>query len=118
MPVCYITLSEKVEELGETQIDGIRDIVAEALCTKNRILDKNHIVIRIQYSQRKFMLGEVEIVILAQFFLRRFFSRDKRANLISKRTSQLLDKDCATWINMFIMGYSRVTSNGYEYFAD
>ncbi len=64
------------------------------------------------------MLGEVEIDVFAQFFIQRFLSRDKRAMAISRRISQLLNRDCATWINMGIVGYSRVTVGGEAFFSD
>jgi hypothetical protein len=118
MPVCYITLSESVRIPSIDEVDIIRDIVAEGLNSKSRFLDRTHIVIRIQQSQRQFMLGEVEIEIFAQLYLRRFFSRDKRAKLISQKISELLEKDCATWINMGMVGYSRVTTEGQTYFSD
>jgi hypothetical protein len=118
MPVCYITISESVRELKDSEIDGIRDIVAEGLNSKSRRLDRNHIVIRLQKSQRRFMLGEIEIDVFAQFFFRRFFSRDRRAKSISNKVCELISYDCATWINMSIVGYSRVTKDGKAYFSD
>lgn len=118
MPVCYITLSEAIIDLKENEIDAIRDIVAEGLNSKSRSLDRNHIVIRIQHAKRRFMLGEIEIDIFVHFFMRRFFSRDKRAMYISKKISELINYDCATWINMSIVGYSRVTTEGKIFFSD
>jgi hypothetical protein len=118
MPVCYITLSELVVLPNDEKIDLIRDIIAEGLDSKSRNLDRNHIVIRIQYSKRKFMLGEIELDIFAQFFFRRFLSRDKRAKNISKKITELLKYDCATWINMSMVGYSRVTKEGKTFFSD
>ena len=118
MPVCYVTLSESVPHPNIEEINSIRDIVAEGLNSKSRFLDRNHIVIRIQKGERVFMLGEVEIEIFAQLFLRRFFSRDKRAKFISQKVSELLKKDCATWINMGMVGYSRVTTQGETFFSD
>lgn len=118
MPICYLTLSESVVKLNSNEIDSIRDIVAEGLNSRARLLDRNHIVIRIQYSQRRFMLGDVEIDIFAQFFIRRFFTRDRRAKYISSRISELLKFDCATWINMSIVGYSRVTTSGDIFYSD
>jgi hypothetical protein len=118
MPVCYVTLSESVSMPSTAEIDIIRDIVAEGLNSKSRFLDRNHIVIRVQHAQRSFMLGEIEIELFAQLYLRRFFSRDKRAKFISQKVSELLKKDCATWINMGMQGYSRVTTDGHTYFSD
>jgi len=60
----------------------------------------------------------IEIDIFAQFYFRRYFSRDKRAEYISERVSKLLKIDCATWINMEIVGYSRVTHNGTIYYSN
>lgn len=118
MPICYITLSESIKELKGSEIELIRDIVAEGLNSKSRFLDRSHIVIRLQKSQRRFMLGEIEIDVFAQFFFRRFLSRDKRAKYISKKICELINYDCATWINMSIVGYSRVTKEGETYFSD
>lgn len=118
MPVCYITLSESIKQPNSDEVNSIRDIVAKGLDSGARSLDRDHIVIRIQHSQRAFMLGEVEIDIYSQFFVRRFFSRDKRAKFISSKISELLNKDCATWINMCVVGYSRVTVKGEVYFSD
>ena len=118
MPVCYITLSESVPMPNAEEIDKIRDIVAEGFNSKARFLDRNHIVVRIQHGERKFMLGELEVEVFAQLFLRRFFSRDKRAKFISEQVSKLLNKDCATWINMGMVGYSRVTTKGETFFSD
>lgn len=117
MPVCYITLSESVNTPSAEEINSIREIIAEGLNSKSMFLDRNHIVIRLQHAQRCFMLGEIEIELFAQFYLRRFFSRDRRANFISHKITELLKKDCATWINMGMVGYSRVTKDGNEYFS-
>ena len=118
MPSCFITLSEEVPDLKAEQIHAIRDIVAGGLDSGARRLDRNHIVIRVQRSQRSFMLGQVEIELFSQFFFRRFFDRDKRAQRISREVSRLLSFDCATWINMGIVGYARVTVQGQSFFSD
>ena len=118
MPTCFITLSQSVEDLSDSDIGCIRDIVAEALTSGARFLDRNHIVVRVQRSQRAHMLGEIEVEIFAQFFVRRFFSRDRRAQLISRSISKLLGVDCATWLNMSVVGYSRVTVSGESFFSD
>lgn len=118
MPTCHLTLSESVSDLALDQINQIRDIVAEGLNSGARYLDRDHIVIRIHRSQRELMLGDMEIEIFAQFFLRRYFSRDKRAKFISNHASCLLKVGVATWINMSIVGYSRVTVDGTTYFSD
>jgi len=99
------------------KINDIRDIVAEGMDSKSRLLDRNHIAVRIAEAPRQFMLGEIEIDIFAQFFWRRHFSRDKRANMISTKVSLLLGLDCATWINMCKVGYSRVTKSGESFFS-
>lgn len=118
MPVCYITLSEMARKPNTAEIDRIRDIVAEGLLSKARYLDRNHIVIRIQDSQRCHMLGEMEIDIFAQFDFERYFSRDKRAKNISSQVSKLLQTDCATWINLSMVGYCRVTKEGETHFLN
>lgn len=118
MPVCYITLSELTPMPTAEEINCIRDIVAEGLNSKSRFLDRDHIVIRVQSGKRAFMLGELEIEVFAQLYVRRYFSRDKRAKFISERISELLKRDCATWINMGIVGYSRVTTKGETFFSD
>lgn len=121
MPVCYITLSEMVKEPNVAEIDSIKDFVAEGLISKARYarhLDRNHIVVRIQKSQRCHMLGEIEIDIFAQFDFQRYFSRDRRAKSISSQVSKLLKNDCATWINLSMVGYARVTKDGKTYFSD
>jgi hypothetical protein len=64
------------------------------------------------------MLGDIEVEVFAQFFIRRFFSRDKRAEHISRRISKLLGIGCATWIHLNVMGYSRVTIDGQSFFSD
>lgn len=118
MPICYITLSESVPVPTKEEINYVRDIVAEGLNSKSRFLDRNHIVVRIQRGERQFMLGEIEIELFCQLYIRRYFSRDKRAKYISKKISDLLKKDCAAWINMCIVGYSRVTTQGETFFSD
>lgn len=118
MPVCYITLSELVPLPSIEEINIIRDIISENLRSSSRVLDRNHIVVRIQQGERKFMLGELEIEIFAQLYFDRFFTRDKRAKIISQKISKLLSKDCATWITLGMVGYSRVTSEGEVFFSD
>ena len=119
MPICYITVSDKYGNIEniKNNIDRIRDIVAEGLDSKSRLLDRNHIAVRIQPSYRDYMLGDIEIDIFAQFFWRRYFSRDKRANKISQGISELLYADCAAWINLCQVGYSRHTTSGEDYFS-
>lgn len=118
MPTCYITLSDRFEKKDfEPFIDEIRDIVADGLDSRSRLLDRNHIAVRIESSYRNSMLADIEIDIFAQFFLRRFFSRDKRANKIAKNASELLNVDCATWINLCQVGYSRHTRSGKDYYS-
>lgn len=118
MPICYITVSDIVDTNSIAEnIDNIRDIVAAGLDSKARLLDRHHIAIRLTESKRSWMLGEIEIDIFAQFFLRRYFSRDRRANLISSQISKLLTVECATWINLCQVGYSRVDKNGSSFFS-
>ena len=118
MPVCYITLSDKVTNLSEKQIYWIRRYVAEGLNSRSRKLDETHIAIRLQHSDRSCMLGDIELDIFSQLYLRRLFSRDKRAFAISQAVSNYLDCCCATWINMGYVGYSRVSKGGSVYFSD
>lgn len=118
MPVCYITLSEKIPDLTNQQLLQIRSYIADGLNSKSRKLDGSHIAIRIQRCERLCMLGDVEIDIFSQLYLRRWFSRDKRANSISRDISGYLKCCCATWINMTIVGYSRVSRDGSVYYSD
>lgn len=118
MPVCYITVSDKVQDLSVEQIEQIRIIVAEGLDSRSRKLDKGHIAMRLQSGSREFMLGDIEIDIFAQLYVRRLFSRDRRANQVSKMVSELIDCSCATWINLSHVGYSRVSKSGGSYYSD
>lgn len=118
MPTCYITVSETAPDLSEEDLLSIRDIVAEGLNSGARRLDRNHIVLRIQRGVRTHMLGDIELEIFCQFFVRRFFSRDRRAQFISSRVTTLSSVGCATWINMMVVGYSRVDAEGRSYFSD
>lgn len=117
MPICYVTLSRSVStEIETSQFNLIRKIVAASLDSKSRLLDENHITLRIQYSDRQTMLADIEIDIFAQFFLRRHFTRDKRANKISSDIEKIFGFSCATWINLCQVGYSRV-NNGQSYYS-
>lgn len=118
MPVCYITLSEKQSDLNDKQIQYIKKIIAKGLDSNSRKLDETHITMRIQRSYKKCMLGDVEIDIFSQLYLRRLFSRDKRANYISEKVSDYLNCCCATWINLEIVGYSRVAIDGEVFYSD
>lgn len=118
MPSCYVTISEDVHDLTASEINIIRDVVADGLNSKSRILDRNHIVIRVNRSSREFMLGEIEVEIFSQLYIRRLFSRDKRAKNISKILSEKLKYDFATWINMGMVGYCRVTKGGEIFYSD
>lgn len=118
MPVCYITLSETIPHLSKIQLQEIRRYVAQGLDSSARKIDEMHITLRIQKCYRECMLGDIEIDIFSQLYLRRIFSRDKRANIISKNISNYLNCCCATWINMGYVGYSRVSRNGSVYFSD
>lgn len=118
MPVCFITLSDKVSNLSKQQLAQIRLCVAEGLDSRSRKLDETHITIRLHKGERECMLGDIEIDIFSQLYLRRLFSRDKRANAISKAVSKCLNCCCATWINMGYVGYSRVSREGSVYFSD
>lgn len=118
MPVCYITLSDRCSCLDKKQIQQIRKIVAKGLNSNSKKLDRTHITIRIQHSLREGMLGDIELDIYSQLYLRRFFSRDKRANYISQKISSYLGCCCATWINMGYVGYSRSDTDGNMFFSD
>lgn len=118
MPVCYITLSESKPELTDEQMQYMRKIIAKGLDSNSKKLDETHIAMRTQLSYRKCMLGDVEIDIFSQLYLRRLFSRDKRANYISNKISNYLNCCCATWINMEIVGYSRVATDGDVFYSD
>lgn len=118
MPVCYITLSENCPKLNTQQIRRIRKIIAKGLDSSSRKLDETHIAIRKQYGKSECMLGDIEIDIFSQVYLKRLFSRDKRANFISKHISEYLNCCCATWINMGFVGYSRVATNGDTFYSD
>lgn len=119
MPICYVTISNSIgpnEIHSVDQYNMIRKIVAMALDSKSRLLDENHISLRIQHSERKVMLADIEIDVFAQFYWRRFFSRDKRANQISAALEKNFGYSCATWINLCNVGYSRV-SKGQSYYS-
>lgn len=118
MPVCYITVSDNIANLSKQQVSQIRQFVARGLDSKSRKLDETHISVRLQQGNRESMLGDIELDVFAQFYLRRYFSRDKRANNISRDISKYLNCCCATWINMGNVGYSRVSEKGKEYFSD
>ena len=90
MPVCYITLSENSPKLNAQQMQQVRKIIAKGLDSNSRKLDETHIAMRQQYGKRECMLGDIEIDIFSQLYLRRLFSRDKRANFISKHISDYL----------------------------
>ena len=118
MPTCFVTISQDCRALTDADREAIRATVAKELDSKSRRLDSSHVVLREQVGRRSDMLGAVELEVFCQFFLRRFFDRDKRANRISTQVGQLLHGNCATWINMGIVGYSRVTLEGKSYFSD
>ena len=118
MPVCYVTTSEEVNELTDKQKDYIRKVVAWGLDSKSRKLDENHVVLRVIKGDRKRMLADIEVEIFAQLYIRRLFSRDKRANTISERIVKSFGVSCASWINLQMVGYSRVTLDGGEFFSD
>lgn len=118
MPVCLITVSECVPELTDIHLSEFRKTVANGLNSKSRPLDSNHIAVRVLFGKRSHMLGDIELEIYSQLYLRRLFSRDKRANYISKSISNYIGRSCATWINMGFVGYSRVTTIGNSYFSD
>lgn len=118
MPVCYITLSQKNQNLSKQQLIQIRKIIAQGLDSTSRRLDENHIVLRVQCADPECMLGEIELDIFSQLYLRRLFSRDKRANYISQKISDYLGCCCATWINMGYVGYSRVDVGGDVFYSD
>ncbi len=118
LPVCFVVVSEEINELKEDSIQEIRSIVAEGLNSKSRRLDKNHISLRMLSGERRSMLADIEVEVFAQIYLRRLFSRDKRSQIISQKISTLLDHSCATWINLHMVGYSRVVPGGDVFFSD
>ena len=118
MPTCFITVAQERKQLNKSDINYIRTVVAEGLDSKARKLDKTHLTIRVNESSIDYMLGDIEIEIFAQLYLRRLFSRDKRANYISKKVSNHLQCGCATWINLEFVGYSRSTPDGSDYYSD
>lgn len=118
MPTCMVTLSEAVPDPDDDQLAEIRRIVAQHLDSRARRLDLNHIVVRVIRSQRGHMLGEVELEVFAQAFIPRIRSRDDRARRIASDVRILLNFDCACWINLGLIGYSRVTKDGQVFFSD
>ncbi len=118
MPVCYVTVSENIRYLSDKQRIFIRKAISSGLDSKSRKLDETHISLRINKGNREFMLGDIEIEVFSQVYLRRLFSRDKRAKHISILISRSLDCSCATWINMGFVGYSRACSDGSLFFSD
>lgn len=118
MPTCIVTLSEVAHDLSDANLCTIRDIVAEELTSGARYLDRNHISARVIRSQRAHMLGDIEIEVQAQFFLRRFLNRDHRAQRIASRVTREFEIACACWINMSLVGYARVTPDGHSYYSD
>lgn len=118
MPVCYVTTSDKVNDLTDKQKDYIRKVVARGLDSKSRKLDENHVALRVIKGDRRIMLADIEVEIFAQLYIRRLFSRDKRANSISEMISKSMGVSCASWINLQMVGYSRVTPDGGEFFSD
>lgn len=118
MPTCFVTLSEACPAMDNDMSNTLRDIIAAALDSRARRLDRSHIVLRIVSGRRAEMLGEIEVEVFCQFFLRRFFDRDRRAEMISRRVSESIGHDCATWINMSVVGYSRVKTTGESFFSD
>lgn len=109
MPVVYITIAKNIKlEKSITEILSlVRTAVAEGLDSKSRLLDETHIATRLTYGEREFMLADFELDVFCQKFLRRVFSRDKRANQIAKKLSLELGVDVACWINLSNVGYSR-----------
>lgn len=118
MPVCYVTVSEEVKDLTDKQKNLIRKIVAWGLDSKSRRLDENHVTIRVIKGDRERMLADIEVEVFAQLYIRRLFSRDKRANIISEKMSKSFGFSCASWINLQMVGYSRVTPDGSEFYSD
>lgn len=112
MPACHITISETIPDLAERDIAMIRDVVAASLRSRAWRLNRDDVVARVQRASRIHMLGEMELEVFAQFDFGRFFSRDKRAQAISTAVAAALRVDCATWINLAMVGYCRVTASG------
>ncbi len=109
MPVVFAIVSEEIK--NNVNLDRlqriIREEVAKGLDSKSRLLDEMHISVCVINGKREYMLADIEINVFCQRFLRRYFSRDKRANFIAKTISCVLSFDVACWINMQTVGYSR-----------
>ncbi len=118
MPTAWITVAAGDRNFSEEQRQTLRDIIAKNMSSGARYLDRNHIALRFTEGSRAAMLAGVEIEVSAQFFVRRHLNRDRRAEAISRAASRLLGVSCATWINLAIVGYSRVTVDGKAYFSD
>lgn len=118
MPTAWITFAGGDRKLSDDQRQMLRDIIAEHLSSGARYLDRNHISLRFVEGGGSVMLAEVEIEVSAQFFVRRHVNRDQRAESISRAVSRLLGVSCATWINLAMVGYSRVSVDGRAYFSD
>lgn len=117
MPVCYITVSEKVRDLSESDFSFIKDVVASGLDSSSRRLDATHIALRLIHGTSSNMLGDIELDIFAQLYVPRLLSRDKRANKISNSIGHHFDCCCATWINLGYVGYSRADKQN-DYYSD
>lgn len=118
MPSCYIIISENVPELSQKDINRIRLIIARGLNSKSRYIDESHLSTCILHSKRNNMLADIEVEINAQLYLRRLISRDKRAHFISKTISEQMHLNCATWINLHMVGYSRTDERGNTFYSD
>lgn len=118
MPTAWITFAGGGRNLSENKQQILREIIAEHMSSGARYLDRNHIALRFVEGSRSVMLADVEIEVSAQFFVRRHVNRDHRAESISREASRLLGVSCATWINLAMVGYSRVTVDGTAYFSD
>jgi hypothetical protein len=119
MPICNMIVADELGlTLSDEQLVAVRKAVAAGLDSSARRLDHTHIVLRVLSGRRAHMLGEVELEVVGQFYLRRFLSRDKRAESISQDVSAVIGVDVATWILLLGMGYARVTASGERYFSD
>lgn len=118
MPTVYVTVSENIEFNAELAGPTIRQAVARGLDSRSRRLDETHISLRVQQSSKSLMLGDLELEIFGQFFVRRWRSRDRRAYEIANEVARRLEVECACWINLATVGYSRVTTSGEVFFSD
>jgi len=117
MPTVLLTLSENASIDPSTGGDVIRRAVARGMECEEMGLDETHISIRLSKGHRAHMLGDLEIEVFGQVYESRLGDRDARANRIAQEVCDELGVECACWINLGMVGYSRVTTTGEEFFS-